>query len=97
MENLLELPFDEIATWFPKGLVSWMKRKHPDKWAELLSIEKELNEASFGMDEGKTNELLIKYRDFASFMAREFELRKGEGKERRKGNEDGESERCFIP
>ncbi len=79
--NLLDLPFDEIASWFPRGLTAWLKRSHPDKWSEFLSIEKELNRASFELNESRTEELLIQYRDFVRAMTQEFESRKnGRGK-----------------
>jgi hypothetical protein len=77
----VDIPFDEIASWYPKGMVPWLKRNHPDKWGELLSIEKELNQASFDLDEERTAELLTEYRDFVRSMVDEFESRKrGKGK-----------------
>ncbi|HMK77621.1 MAG TPA: hypothetical protein VK568_15780 [Thermodesulfobacteriota bacterium] len=80
-DRITDLPFDEIANWYPKGMIPWLKRNHLDKWGELLSIEKELNGASFDLDEQRTAELLAEYRDFVKSMADEFESRKrGQGK-----------------
>ena len=80
-DRVTELPWDEIASWFPKGMVPWLKKNYPDRWDELLSLEKELNEASFEFNEGRIQELLIQYRDFARSLAQEFEARKrGSGK-----------------
>jgi len=75
-ENLTELPWDEIAGWFPHGMIPWMKRNYPDRWDELLSIEKELNAASMALDEDRTANRLTQYRDFVLSMRGEFESRK---------------------
>lgn len=72
----MDISFDEIASWFPTGLTAWMKRNLRDKWDEFLALEKELNKASFDMDEGRAQELLIKYRAFVKDMADEFESRR---------------------
>ena len=86
-DRVTELPWDEIASWFPKGMLPWVKRHFPDKWMELLSREKELNRASFDMNEDKTKELLIQYRDFVRFMVNEFEARKDRRKRLRERSE----------
>ena len=80
MANILDAYLDEISSWYPKGMIPWLKRSHPDKWDELLALEKELNRASLDRDEVKTEELLTQYRDFVRSMANGFEAReKGQG------------------
>jgi hypothetical protein len=87
-QNLIELPWEEISSWFEKGMVPWIKRHNPPQWAALLDLEEELNEISLSTDQEKIEGVLQRYKDLVFEIRGEYRTRNG--KKKRSVEADGE-------
>jgi len=75
--RMAEIPFNEIADLFSRGMVRWLKVRYPILYGEMIGLVKAINEASEAEDEDEFEDLVQRYKAFVLKLRQEFDEGKG--------------------
>jgi hypothetical protein len=73
VNSLIDGTLKEIAKTYHVGLLPWLKRRHPDRWAGLLELEDQIDKAALAGDEGTLTKALGEYRELFTGMISQYE------------------------
>ena len=76
--SLIDFTIREIARDYQPGTFPWMKASRPDKWGEMVTYERRVNEMALGNDTEGLKRALTDYQRLILGMVREFKALKEE-------------------
>ena len=74
----IDQTLNRIEEAYPPGMLVWMKRHRRREWAEMLRLEKMINQASWVNDKVGLDNALRGYETFLLDMIRRFKEPRGE-------------------